>query len=102
MTSSSRILIFILIAFTWSWAWWLWGLHLLDGKGQPADARMEQLVLFFFLGVYGPALSAMVTSIYFPGLNAHVKEIYYWSSPFYAAVALYLVLRTSLKTTGKL
>jgi len=75
-------LLFLLIAFGWSWINWSIGLYFLsDGVN---DETISQFVKYFFIGVYGPVIGAIITAAYFGGLEetlALLKKLFIWKYP---------------------
>ncbi|MBD0331903.1 MAG: CPBP family intramembrane metalloprotease [Chitinophagaceae bacterium] len=84
-----KVLVYSLMVFLWSWINWFVGLHYLSAGIN--DKTINQFVTFFFIGVYGPLLSAIVTTIYFngfKGLFALLKKLTIWKVPF----IIYLII----------
>src|SRR5476649_1745760 len=77
-----KVLLFLVIAFVWSWISWSIGLSgLFHGVN---DAALNRFVILFFIGVYGPALSAVITTLCvdgFSGLLALLKRFLLWKAP---------------------
>ncbi len=74
-----KVSIYLLIAFLWSWINWFIGLHYLSAGIN--DKTINQFVTFFFIGVYGPSLSAIITTLYFSGFSglvALLKKLTIW------------------------
>jgi len=65
-----KIIVYLLIAFTWSWVNWFTGLQYLSAGNN--DKAIGHFVTFFFIGVYGPAISSVITTLYFDGLKGLV------------------------------
>ena len=61
----------MIFAFTWSWTWWILGLNEL--QSQP-HSGITSFISYFFTGVYGPTISAIVVTGYFDGVRG-VKEL---------------------------
>jgi uncharacterized protein len=87
-----RTIIFLLLAFGWSWINWSIALYFLsDGIN---DESIGQFVKYFFIGVYGPVISAIVTTMYFGGLSAVMvlfKKIFIWKFPAFNYLAAFLL-----------
>ncbi|HEV8487827.1 MAG TPA: CPBP family intramembrane glutamic endopeptidase [Blastocatellia bacterium] len=88
----TKVFIFLLVAFLWAWTNWFIGLRCLaenlDGNG------VNRFVNFFFIGVYGPSLSAILTSFYFGGFRESVallKKLIIWQAPLTIYVAIFVV-----------
>jgi hypothetical protein len=80
---------FLFIAFVWSWVWWFIGLHYIAGGLNDHNAK--PFINCLLAGIYGPTLSAVVTSLSFggpAGLNALLKRILLWRAPWY----VYLII----------
>ena len=78
-----KIYIFLTIAFLWSWTNWLIGLNYLsDGIDQET---IDKFLILFFIGVYGPTISAILTTLFFDGTKGVfqlIKKIFIWKVPF--------------------
>ncbi len=81
--NNKKTYIFLLITIIWSWTFWLIGLNLLvNGINQESIGKF---LIFFFTGVYGPSISAIVTTIIFEGfegLSNLLKKLFIWNVPF--------------------
>src|ERR1700748_1416314 len=64
---SLKIWTYGVITFTWSWANWFYGLHYLAGG--LTDEAVNHFVTYFFIGVYGPAIGSIVTTLCFDGFS---------------------------------
>ena len=87
-----KVFTFLLIAFLWAWINWFIGLRYLADSSH--ENGMNQFVRFFFIGVYGPALSAIFTTLYFGGFRetiALLKKLTIWRVP----LIIYLVIIVS-------
>lgn len=94
-----KAFLFLSITFAWSWISWFIGLDLLsDGVN---DKTINQFITYFFLGVYGPSIGAIVTTIYFGGIQDTldlVKKIFIWKLPvlnYLVVIALPLLFLAS-------
>lgn len=76
---NKKIVTFLIITFLWSWTSWLIGLNYL--KGGITQETMSMFLIFFFAGVYGPTISAIITCMFFDGtpgvLNLFKKLLIY-------------------------
>ena len=80
--NTCKLIVYLIIAFAWSWVNWFIGLHRL--AVQKGDVGMNQFVTFFYIGVYGPAISAVVTTICFGGWKGVLdlaKRFTRWKAP---------------------
>jgi len=74
-----KILFFVGFAFLWAWASWIIGLTYLS-KGINGTT-INQYLTFFFIGVYAPSVSAILTTLYFNGLSETktlLKKLFIW------------------------
>ena len=82
---------FLLLTFAWSWIFWIVGLnHLSDGINQETIGKFIKL---FFAGVYGPTVSAVLTTIIFGGFKEVLnllKKLLIWSIPL--KIYLFIIL----------
>lgn len=82
---------FLLLTFFWSWTLWLIGLnHLADGITQEL---ISKFLIFFFAGVYGPTVSAIVTAAIFEGFKGVLnllKKLFVWNVPL--KIYLFVIL----------
>jgi CAAX protease family protein len=63
--------IFLLLTFVWSWTLWLIGLNYLsEGINQESIGKF---IIFFFVGVYGPSISGIVTTLIFDGYSGFLN-----------------------------
>lgn len=79
---NNRSLFFLLLSFGWSWINWSIGLHFLSGGMN--DETISQFVKYFFIGVYGPVIGAIITTAYFGGLDetlALLRKLFIWKYP---------------------
>ena len=78
-----KIYVFLTIAFLWSWTNWLIGLNYLsDGINQET---IDKFLILFFVGVYGPSISSIITTLFFDGLKGVfelIKKIFFWKVSF--------------------
>ncbi len=74
---------FLILTFTWSWINWIVGLsHLSDGIDQESIGKF---ITFFFIGVYGPSIGGIITTLFFDGLSGLLdllKKLIFWKVPF--------------------
>ncbi len=74
--------IFLIITFLWSWIYWIIGLdYLSDGINRES---IQQFIKFFFIGVYGPFISSIITTLYFDGYTGLItllKKLIIWKYP---------------------
>ena len=77
-----KVLLYLIIAFLWSWINWFIGLHYLSA-GINSET-INKFITFFFIGVYGPTFSSIVTTLYFEGFSGIVtllKKLTIWKAP---------------------
>ena len=81
--NSKKTSVFLLITITWSWTFWFIGLNYLeDGINQESIGKF---LIFFFTGVYGPTLSAiLITQMFdgFAGVLRLFKKVFIWNISF--------------------
>lgn len=81
--NNKKTYIFLLITIIWSWTFWVIGLNFLTGGINQES--IGKFLIFFFTGVYGPSISAIVTTFIFDGfagvLNL-LKKLFIWNVPF--------------------
>jgi len=79
-----KSLLFLLITFGWSWINWFIGLCFLsDGIN---DETINQFIKYFFVGVYGPFIGAIITTLYFGSFKETLgllKRLFIWKVPLY-------------------
>ena len=66
----------------WSWTFWFIGLYLL--KDEINQESIGKFLIFFFSGVYGPSISAIVTTFIFDGIEGVLnllKKLFIWNVP---------------------
>jgi membrane protease YdiL (CAAX protease family) len=79
-----KSLCFLLVTFVWSWTSWFIGLHLLSGGIN--DETIKQFTKYFFIGVYGPFIGAIVSTLYIGGVKETfelLKKLFIWQVPWY-------------------
>ncbi len=80
--NNKKTYFFLLLTFIWSWTFWLIGLnHLTEGITQEAIGKF---LIFFFAGIYGPTVSALLTTILFEGITGILtllKKLFIWKVP---------------------
>ncbi|WP_149305001.1 CPBP family intramembrane glutamic endopeptidase [Pareuzebyella sediminis] len=78
-----KLFVFLLLTFLWSWILWIIGLNYLsDGINQESIGKF---LVFFFVGVYGPTISGIITTLFFDGLKGLfelLKKLFIWKVPF--------------------
>lgn len=78
-----KLFVFLILTFLCSWTLWIIGLNLLsDGINQESIGKF---LIFFFTGVYGPSISAIVTTFIFNGIEGVLnllKKLFIWNVPF--------------------
>ena len=81
--NNKKTYLFLLMTIIWSWSFWFIGLNLLaNGINQESIGKF---LIFFFTGVYGPSISAIVTTIIFEGFEGVsnlLKKLFIWNVPF--------------------
>jgi membrane protease YdiL (CAAX protease family) len=74
---------FLLMTFIWSWTFWFIGLsYFEEGINQESIGKFLTL---FFMGVYGPTISAILTTLIFDGFEgvlSLLKKVFIWNIPF--------------------
>ena len=64
----------------WSWTFWFIGLYLL--KDEINQESIGKFLIFFFSGVYGPSISAIVTTFIFDGIEGVLNYLsVIWNVP---------------------
>jgi membrane protease YdiL (CAAX protease family) len=79
-----KSLCFLLVTFVWSWTSWFIGLHFLSGGIN--DETIKQFTKYFFIGVYGPFIGAIVSTLYIGGVKETfelLKKLFIWQVPWY-------------------
>jgi len=78
----NKTIVFLTLTFLWSWTSWFIGLSILsNGIDQET---IGQFLPLFFVGVYGPTVSGIVTSLIFDGVSgalALLKKLFIWKAP---------------------
>ncbi|MFL1011541.1 CPBP family intramembrane glutamic endopeptidase [Flavisericum labens] len=87
-----NLFVFLILTFLWSWTLWIIGLnHLSDGINQES---IDKFLVFFFVGLYGPTISGIITTLFFDGLKGLlelIKKLFIWKVPFKYYVYIILV-----------
>ena len=100
--SYRRILVFLVIAFAWSWCAWFLGLHYIFGGLNNTTAR--KFITCFFVGVYGPTISAFITKGIFDGFRGIldlIKKLFIWkTSPLIYLTIVFLPIVISATAIG--
>ncbi|MCJ7467893.1 MAG: hypothetical protein MUO53_14520, partial [Maribacter sp.] len=61
----NKIFVFLTLTFFWSWTNWFIGLsYLSDGINQES---IGNFLVFFFVGVYGPTIFGIISTLIFDG-----------------------------------
>lgn len=84
-----KIACYLLIAFLWSWLAWQAGLRGLNAGIN--DRTLDRFAVYFYIGVYGPLISAIVTTgIFngFSGIRMLLQKMLRWKAP----LVVYLVI----------
>ena len=78
-----KLFVFLNLTFLWSWILWIIGLNYLsEGINQESIGKF---LVFFFVGVYGPTISGIITTLFFDGLKGLfelIKKLFIWKVPF--------------------
>lgn len=78
-----KLFVFLILTFLWSWILWIIGLNYLsEGINQESIGKF---LVFFFVGVYGPTISGIITTLFFDGLKGLfelIKKLFIWKVPF--------------------
>ena len=78
----NKIYVFLILTLLWSWTNWFIGLNCLsDGINQESIGKF---LVFFFVGVYGPTISGIITTLLFDGLKGVfelIKKLFIWKAP---------------------
>lgn len=89
--NGKKIYTFLILTFLWSWTNWIIGLNQLsEGINQES---IEKLLIFFFVGVYGPTIGGIFTELFFNGLRGVfelIKKLIIWRVSF--KYYLYIIL----------
>lgn len=76
---SNKLCVFLILTFLWSWILWIIGLkYLSDGINQET---ISKFLVYFFIGVYGPTISGIITTLFFDGLAGMfelIKKLFIW------------------------
>jgi membrane protease YdiL (CAAX protease family) len=87
-----KTITFLILTILWSWTLWIIGLdYLNDGINQESIGKF---LVFFFVGVYGPTISGIITTLYFDGLKGVfelIKKLFIWKVPLKYYVYLILL-----------
>ncbi len=93
--NNKKTTVFLILTFLWSWTLWFKGLdHLIDGITQDS---IDSFLIFFFAGIYGPTISAIVTAIIFDGFKGVLdllKKVFIWKVPL--KIYLFIILLPAL------
>ncbi|MCW1954144.1 MAG: CPBP family glutamic-type intramembrane protease [Flavobacteriia bacterium] len=77
-----KLLVFLILTFLWSWILWIIGLNYLsDGINQESIGKF---LVFFFVGIYGPTISGIITTLFYDGLKGLfelIKKVFIWKVP---------------------
>ena len=77
-----KLLVFLILTFLWSWILWIIGLNYLsDGINQESTGKF---LVFFFVGIYGPTISGIITTLFYDGLKGLfelIKKVFIWKVP---------------------
>lgn len=80
--NTKKTIVFLVLTFIWSWIFWGIGLNVLaEGITQES---ISAFLIYFFTGVYGPSLSAVITTLIFDGFKAVLnllKTFFIWNIP---------------------
>ena len=75
-------MVFLILTFLWSWILWIIGLNYLsDGINQESTGKF---LVFFFVGIYGPTISGIITTLFYDGLKGLfelIKKVFIWKVP---------------------
>ena len=78
-----KLFVFLILTFLWSWILWIIGLNYLsDGINQESIGKV---VVGGFVGVDGPTISGIITTLFFDGLKGLfelIKKLFIWKVPF--------------------
>jgi len=89
--NNKKLYTFILLTFSWSWTIWIIGLSTLsEGVNQESIGRF---IIYFLFGVYGPSISAIITTLIYDGFSGVVnllKKLVIWKVTY--KNYLYIVL----------
>jgi membrane protease YdiL (CAAX protease family) len=86
---SKQPFIFLIIAFLWSWIFWFIGLNYL--KNGIDQESINKFITVFFIGVYGPTISAIITTFIktgYVGLIKLLKKIFIFKAPLIIYISL--------------
>ncbi|WP_242155690.1 CPBP family intramembrane glutamic endopeptidase [Aestuariivivens sediminis] len=78
-----KLFVFLILTFLWSWILWIIGLNSLSDEINPES--IGKFLVFFFVGVYGPTISGIITTLFFDGLKGLfelIKKLFIWKVPF--------------------
>jgi membrane protease YdiL (CAAX protease family) len=89
--NSKKLVAFLTVTFITSWTLWALGLnHIKEGLSQET---FSTFLAYFFSGVYGPTISALIVTLWFEGPSGVmrlIKKVLIWKFPvkYYAYVFL--------------
>lgn len=90
--NNKKTYLFLLLTFVWSWTFWLLGLnHLAEGITQEA---ISKFLIYFFTGIYGPTVSALLATIIFDGFTGILtllKKLLVWNVPLKNYLFIFLL-----------
>lgn len=77
-----KLFVFLILTFLWSWILWIIGLNYLSDEINQKS--ISKFLVFFFVGVYGPTISGIITTLFFDGLKGLfelIKKLFIWKVP---------------------
>ena len=92
LMKAKQPIIFLIITFIWSWLFWSIGLNYL-AEGLNAET-IGKFLPMFFIGVYGPSVSAIITTLLTEGINGVwllLKKFFQFKAPLKVYLTIILL-----------
>ena len=74
-----KTIVFLFITFLWSWISWIIALSYIPNGID--EKTFSIFIKLFFIGTYGPSISAIITTLFFEGINRTItlfKKLFIW------------------------
>lgn len=87
-----KIFTFLILTFLWSWILWLIGLNILSNG--ITQESISKFIIYFFVGVYGPSLSAILTTLVFDGFKDTLTllgKLLIWKIPLKSYLLIFIL-----------
>lgn len=89
---TKQLLTFLIITFLWSWIFWFIGLNYFsNGIDQES---IDKFITVFFVGVYGPSIGAIITTLIYNGFSGTLKllkKIFLFKAPLIIYVSVIIL-----------